>query len=69
MQHVGSNVRRIDVVYARMDEDMLLSSTGYNNGPLRPGLLAAIKDGHLTIANSLANGVADDKAIYATCRR
>jgi glutamate---cysteine ligase / carboxylate-amine ligase len=65
VQHVGSNVRRIDVVYARMDEDMLLSSTGYNNGPLRPGLLAAIKDGHLTIANSLANGVADDKAIYA----
>ena len=37
VQHVGSNVRRIDVVYARMDEDMLLSSTGYNNGPLRPG--------------------------------
>ena len=65
VQHVGSNVRRIDVVYARMDEDMLLSSTGYNNAPLRPGLLAAIKDGHLTIANSLANGVADDKAIYA----
>jgi glutamate---cysteine ligase / carboxylate-amine ligase len=65
VQHVGSNVRRIDVVYARMDEDMLLSSTGYNNGPLRPGMLAAIKDGHLTIANSLANGVADDKAIYA----
>jgi glutamate---cysteine ligase / carboxylate-amine ligase len=65
VQHVGSNVRRIDVVYARMDEDMLLSSSGYNNAPLRPGLLAAIKDGHLTIANSLANGVADDKAIYA----
>ncbi len=65
VQHVGSNVRRIDVVYARMDEDMLLSSTGYNNGPLRPGLLAAIKDGNLTIANALANGVADDKAIYA----
>ncbi len=24
LQHIGSNVRRIDVVYARMDEDMLL---------------------------------------------
>ena len=65
VQHIGSNIRRIDVVYARMDEDMLLSSTGYDGAPLRPGLLAAIADGHLTIANALANGVADDKAIYA----
>jgi glutamate---cysteine ligase / carboxylate-amine ligase len=65
LQHIGSHVRRIDVVYARMDEDMLLSSTGYDGAPLRPGLLAAIADGHLTIANALANGVADDKAIYA----
>jgi carboxylate-amine ligase len=65
VQHIGSNVRRIDVVYARMDEDMLLSSTGYDGAPLRPGLLAAIADGNLTIANALANGVADDKAIYA----
>ena len=65
VQHIGSNVRRIDVVYARMDEDMLLSSTGYDGAPLRPGLLAAITDGNLTVANALANGVADDKAIYA----
>ncbi|SOX52337.1 glutamate--cysteine ligase [Mycobacterium ahvazicum] len=65
VQHVGSRARRIDVVYARMDEDMLLSSTGYDGVPLRPGLLRAIADGDLTIANALANGVADDKAIYA----
>ena len=65
VQHIGSNVRHIDVVYARMDEDMLLSSTGYDGAPLRPGLLAAIVDGNLTVANALANGVADDKAIYA----
>jgi glutamate---cysteine ligase / carboxylate-amine ligase len=65
VQHIGSNVRHIDVVYARMDEDMLLSSTGYDGAPLRPGLLAAITDGNLTVANALANGVADDKAIYA----
>lgn len=65
VQHVGSNVRPIDVVYARMDEDMLLSSTGYDGVPLRPGLLDAITEGNLTIANALANGVADDKAIYS----
>jgi glutamate---cysteine ligase / carboxylate-amine ligase len=65
VHHIGSHVRRIDVVYARMDEDMLLSSTGYDGASLRPGLLGAITDGNLTIANALANGVADDKAIYA----
>src|ERR1700685_2401840 len=48
-----------------MDEDMLLSSAGYDGAPLRPGLLGAIAAGNLTIANALANGVADDKAIYA----
>src|SRR5580704_16874923 len=48
-----------------MDEDMLLSSTGYDGVSLRPGLLDAMTDGNLTIANALGNGVADDKAIYA----
>jgi glutamate---cysteine ligase / carboxylate-amine ligase len=65
LRHIGSDVQRVDVVYARMDEDMLLTSTGYDGTPLRPGMLGAITDGHLTIANALANGVADDKAIYA----
>ena len=65
VQHIGANVRPVDVVYARMDEDMLLSSTGYDGAPLRAGLLDAIAGGNLTVANALANGVADDKAIYA----
>jgi glutamate---cysteine ligase / carboxylate-amine ligase len=64
-RHIGSSVLRVDVVYARMDEDMLLSSTGYDGTALRRGLLSAIAGGNLTIANALANGVADDKAIYA----
>jgi glutamate---cysteine ligase / carboxylate-amine ligase len=65
LHHIGSSVRRIDVVYARMDEDMLLSSNGYDGESLRPGLLSAIAGENLTIANALGNGVADDKAIYA----
>jgi carboxylate-amine ligase len=64
LRHSGSNVRPVDVVYARMDEDMLLSSTGYDGAPLRPGLLDAVGEGTLTIANALGNGIADDKAIY-----
>ncbi|MDP9168581.1 MAG: circularly permuted type 2 ATP-grasp protein, partial [Actinomycetota bacterium] len=65
LRHIGSDVRPIDVVYARMDEDMLLSSTGYDGAPLRSGLLDAVGEGTLTIANALGNGIADDKAIYA----
>jgi glutamate---cysteine ligase / carboxylate-amine ligase len=65
LRHVGSDVRPVDVVYARMDEDMLLSSTGYDGAPLRPGLLEAVGYGTLAIANALGNGIGDDKAIYA----
>ncbi|GAC1407343.1 MAG: hypothetical protein NVS4B6_20220 [Mycobacterium sp.] len=65
MRHIGSNLRPIDVVYARMDEDMLLSSTGYDGSPLRHGLLEAVGGGTLAVANALGNGIGDDKAIYA----
>lgn len=65
LRHIGSDVRPVDVVYARMDEDMLLSSTGYDGSPLRPGLLDAVSSGTLAIANALGNGIGDDKAIYA----
>ena len=64
-RHLGSDVLPVDVVYARMDEDMMLSSTGYDGAPLRDGLLEAVGNGTLTIANALGNGIADDKAIYA----
>jgi carboxylate-amine ligase len=65
LRHIGSDTHPVDVLYARMDEDMLLSSTGYDGAALRPDLLKAVAGGTLTIANALGNGVADDKAIYA----
>lgn len=65
VRHIGTGVRPVDVIYARMDEDMLLSSTGNDGALLRPGLLDAVTEGNLTIANALGNGVADDKAVYA----
>ena len=64
-RHLGRDAHRIDVLYARMDEDMLLSSVGFDEQALRPGLMGAIKAGTLTIANALGNGVGDDKAVYA----
>jgi carboxylate-amine ligase len=65
LRHSGSDTHPVDVVYARIDEDMLLSSTGHDGSPLRTGLLSAVAAGALTIANGLGNGIGDDKAIYA----
>lgn len=65
LRHIGSDTHPVDVVYARMDEDMLLSSNGYDGAPLRAGLVSAVRSGTLTIANALGNGIGDDKAIYA----
>ena len=42
LRHLGSDTYPVDVLYARMDEDMLLSSTGYDGTALRPGLLEAV---------------------------
>ena len=64
-RHIGSGSQPVDVIYAPMDEDMLLSSTAHDGMPLRPGLLEALTAGNLTIVNALGNGVADDKAVYA----
>ncbi|MFD5869415.1 glutamate--cysteine ligase [Corynebacterium sp. NPDC060344] len=57
--------KRIDVLYARIDEDMLMSSKGADGSPLGPGLTTAQALGALTIANAMGNGVADDKAVYS----
>jgi carboxylate-amine ligase len=65
LRHIGSDAHPIDVLYARMDEDMLLSSMGYDGVPLRSGVLESVAEGALTIANALGNGIGDDKAIYA----
>jgi len=61
----GSGSEPVDVIYSRMYEDMLLSSTGHDGAPLRTGLLEALGAGNLTIVNALGNGVAEDKAVYA----
>lgn len=55
----------IDVLYVRMDEESLLSSTGRDGAVLRRGLLEAISTGAVSMVNAPGNGAADDKAIYA----
>ncbi len=56
---------RVDVVYRRLDDDFLDPQAFRPDSTLGvPGLLRAYKAGHVTIANAIGTGVADDKSIY-----
>jgi uncharacterized circularly permuted ATP-grasp superfamily protein len=56
---------RVDVIYRRVDDDFLDPLQFRADSALgAPGLLNAARAGHVTIANGIGNGVADDKLIY-----
>ena len=56
---------RVDVVYRRVDDDYLDPLHGRPHSMLGcPGIVNAAREGNVTIANALGNGVADDKAVY-----
>ncbi|HUS62604.1 MAG TPA: circularly permuted type 2 ATP-grasp protein [Acidimicrobiales bacterium] len=60
-----SGEQRVDVVYRRVDDDFLDPLQFRANSMLGcPGILNAAREGNVTIANAVGNGVADDKAIY-----
>ena len=57
--------QRVDVVYRRLDDDFLDPLAFRADSTLGvPGLLKAYRAGHVTIANAIGTGVADDKSIY-----
>lgn len=59
-------LRRVDVVYRRIDDDFLDPVVFRPDSTLGvAGIMSAARAGNLTIANSVGNGVADDKAVYA----
>ncbi len=56
---------RVDVVYRRLDDDFLDPLAFRPDSSLGvPGLLTAYRAGHVTIANAIGTGIADDKSIY-----
>lgn len=58
-------VRRVDVIYRRVDDDYLDPVHFRANSLVGcPGLLNAARAGKVTIANAVGNGVADDKLVY-----
>lgn len=57
--------QRVDVIYRRLDDDFLDPEAFRPDSLLGvPGLMRAYRAGHVTLANAVGTGVADDKAVY-----
>lgn len=61
-----SGLRRVDVIYRRVDDDFIDPLAFRPDSILgAAGLFNAYRAGNVTLANAFGTGVADDKAIYA----
>ncbi len=59
-------LKRVDVLYRRVDDDFLDPLTFRPDSALGvPGLMSAYAAGNITLANAVGTGIADDKAIYS----
>ncbi|SDB45400.1 Uncharacterized conserved protein, circularly permuted ATPgrasp superfamily [Bauldia litoralis] len=59
-------LKRVDVLYRRLDDDFLDPLTFLPTSVLGvPGLMNAYRAGNITLANAVGTGVADDKAVYS----
>lgn len=58
-------LKRVDVIYRRIDDDFLDPLVFRSDSMLGvPGLVNAYRAGHVSLANSIGTGIADDKGIY-----
>ncbi len=61
-----AGVRRVDVIYRRVDDDFIDPLAFRPDSALgAAGLFNAYRSGNVTLANAIGTGVADDKALYA----
>lgn len=59
-------LRRVDVIYRRIDDDFIDPLSFRPDSILGiPGLFNAYRTGNVTLANAIGSGVADDKALFA----
>jgi uncharacterized circularly permuted ATP-grasp superfamily protein len=59
-------LKRVDVIYRRVDDDFLDPLTFRPDSALGvPGLMSAYRAGNVTLANAVGTGIADDKAVYS----
>ncbi|MFN8015035.1 MAG: circularly permuted type 2 ATP-grasp protein [Acidimicrobiia bacterium] len=60
------SLKRVDVVYRRVDDDYLDPLQFLPNSTLGvAGIINSARAGNVTIANAVGNGVADDKLVYS----
>ena len=65
MRTIGG-LRRVDVIYRRINDDFLDPEAFRPDSMLGvPGLMRAYRAGNVALANAIGTGVADDKAVYA----
>ena len=58
--------KRVDVIYRRVDDDFLDPLAFRPDSALGvAGMMSAYQAGHVTLANAVGTGIADDKAIYS----
>jgi uncharacterized circularly permuted ATP-grasp superfamily protein len=61
-----AGLRRVDVIYRRVDDDFLDPMAFRPDSILGvPGLFNAYRAGNVAMANAIGTGIADDKALYA----
>src|SRR5688500_6998638 len=61
-----AGLRRVDVIYRRVDDDFIDPLAVRSDSRLGvPGLFNAYRSGNVSIVNTVGTGVADDKAVYA----
>ena len=61
-----AGLRRVDVIYRRVDDDFIDPLAFRPDSTLGSGgLFNAYRSGNVALANALGTGVADDKAVYA----
>jgi len=59
-------LKRVDVMYRRVDDDFLDPLTFRPDSMLGvPGLMSAYVAGNVTLANAVGTGISDDKAVYS----
>src|SRR5712671_1436652 len=59
-------LKRIDVIYRRIDDDFLDPLAFRPDSALGvPGLMSVYQAGNVTLSNAVGTGIADDKAVYS----
>ena len=61
---VAATGRPIDVIYRRIDEEVLFTAQDAEGVPLGDPVRDAVRTGRLTLANAPGNGLVDDKGVY-----